>query len=270
MDRKTLVKPGSPVRLRDFDPDDCGAFCKRDAAVAEKLQADLEALCDLQERLYAESRQALLIILQGMDAAGKDGTISHVMRGFNPQGCAVTPFKVPSAEELAHDFLWRIHQHTPARGHIAVFNRSHYEDVLVVRVHKLAPASVWKKRYAQINAFERLLHESGTRIIKLFLYISKDEQKQRLEDRIADPAKQWKISSSDLPERRLWDDYLAAYEEALTRCSTDYAPWHVIPSNRKWYRNLQVADIMVTTLRQMDPQWPKPSVDLSKGLIIDD
>ncbi len=264
MAHKTAVKPGSPVRLRDHDPDECGGLAKRDPEVTKKLKADLETLCELQERLYAENCQALLIILQGLDAAGKDGTISHVMRGLNPQGCAVTSFKEPSTEELAHDFLWRVHQHTPPRGHLAVFNRSHYEDVLVVRVHKLVPKSVWKKRYDQINEFEQMLHESGTRVIKLFLHISKEEQKRRLEERLEDPTKQWKISASDIPERRRWDDYVEAYEETLTRCSTEYAPWHVIPANRKWYRNLQVADIMVTTLREMAPQWPKPSVDVSK------
>jgi PPK2 family polyphosphate:nucleotide phosphotransferase len=263
MPQPTLIQPGTKVRLRDYDPDECGGLTKRDPQVTEKLSRDLDLLCNLQERLYAESRQALLIVLQGLDTAGKDGTISHVMRGLNPEGCTVTSFKVPSAEELAHDFLWRIHQHTPARGHIAVFNRSHYEDVLVARVHKLVPASVWKKRYRQINDFERLLYETGTRVVKFCLYISRDEQKRRLEERIADRTKQWKISSNDLPERRLWDQYQAAYEDAISRCSTAHAPWHLIPANHKWYRNLLVAGIIADTLRDMDPQWPKPSVDLS-------
>ena len=261
---KTLIKPGSRVRLRDYDPNESGGLSKSDPEVARKLAADLAVLCSLQERLYAESRRALLIILQGMDASGKDGTISHVMSGLNPQGCSVTSFKAPSPEELAHDFLWRVHPHVPRRGSLAVFNRSHYEDVLIVRVHGLVPASVWKQRYDQINDFERLLHESGTRVVKLFLHLSKEEQKRRLEERVADPAKQWKISETDLPERQRWDDYMAAYEETLSRCSTEYAPWHVIPSNHKWYRNLLVADIIADTLRDMDPQWPPPSVDLSQ------
>jgi PPK2 family polyphosphate:nucleotide phosphotransferase len=264
MPHSTLIKPGAKVRLADYDPDEHGSLTKRNPEVAAKLAADLETLCSLQERLYAESRQALLIVLQGLDGAGKDGTVSHVMSGLNPQACDVTPFKVPTADELAHDFLWRVHQHTPAHGHIMVFNRSHYEDVLVARVHKLVPASVWKKRYAQINDFERLLTDSGTRIVKFCLYISKDEQKRRLDERIADPTKQWKISANDFPERALWDDYIAAYEDALSRCSTPHAPWHLIPANHKWYRNLLVAGIIADTLRDMNPQWPPPSVDLSK------
>lgn len=263
MSKPTLVKPGSQVRLSEYDPGDTGGLGKQDPEVVRRLEQDLETLCNLQARLYAESRQALLIVLQGLDCSGKDGTISHVMRGLNPQGCVVTSFKVPSSEEAAHDFLWRIHPHTPPHGHIAVFNRSHYEDVLVVRVHQLVPRSVWKQRYAQINDFERLLHESGTRVVKFFLHISPEEQKRRLEERLADPTKQWKISASDLPERRLWSKYEAAYEEALSRCSTDYAPWHIIPANRKWYRNLLVAGIIAETLRKMRPIWPPPSVDLA-------
>lgn len=261
---KTLVKPGTRVRLEDHDPGENGGLSKGDPQVARQLAKDLGVLCELQERLYAENRQSLLIILQGMDASGKDGTISHVMSGLNPQGCSVTPFKVPSAEELAHDFLWRIHARVPRRGTIAVFNRSHYEDVLIVRVHQLVPPDVWKQRYDQINDFERLLHQTGTRIIKLFLHISKDEQKRRLQERIDDPSKQWKVSPADLPERARWAEYMEAYEDALSRCSTSYAPWHIIPADRKWYRNLVVAGIIAEALRDMDPQWPPPSVDVSK------
>ena len=269
MASSTLIKPGSRVRLRDFNPDDRGGLTKTDPQVAQRLAQDLDEICHLQERLYAEAKQSLLIVLQGLDAAGKDGTIEHVMGGLNIQGCSVASFRVPTEEESAHDFLWRIHQRVPRRGQIGVFNRSHYEDVLVVRVHKLVPPSVWKARYDQINAFEKLLADGGTRILKFFLHLSKDEQKRRLEERIADPTKQWKISSSDVPERRLWDDYHAAYEEALSRCSTDYAPWHVIPADHKWYRNLLVAGIIAGTLRDMKPKWPKPTVDVST-LTIDD
>jgi PPK2 family polyphosphate:nucleotide phosphotransferase len=264
MPQSTLIKPGTKVRLSDYDPDEHGGLTKRNPEVVAKLATDLQDLCALQERLFAEGRQALLIVLQGLDTAGKDGTISHVMSGINPQSCDVAPFRIPNPVELAHDFLWRIHRRTPARGHIVVFNRSHYEDVLAARVHKSVPASVWKKRYDQINSFERLLTDSGTRVIKFFLYISKDEQKRRLEQRLADPTKQWKISSTDLPERALWDEYVGAYEDALSRCSTKYAPWHLIPSNHKWYRDLLVAGIIADTLRDMHPEWPKPTVDLSQ------
>lgn len=261
------IPPGSRVRLSDHDPAFCAGYRKGDREAKRKRAEDLRAMCDLQERLYAEGKQSLLIILQGLDTAGKDGTISHVLRGLDVQGCSVTSFKVPTAEELAHDFLWRVHPHVPAAGHIAVFNRSHYEEVLVVRVHGLVPESVWRQRYDQINAFEELLAASGTRILKFFLHISKDEQKRRLEKRLATPAKQWKISAHDLPERRLWDDYVAAYEEALSRCSTAVAPWYVIPANHKWFRNLAVADIIARTLREMAPQWPPPQVDLSQVVI---
>ncbi|HEY3398885.1 MAG TPA: polyphosphate kinase 2 family protein [Armatimonadota bacterium] len=267
MKDSTLVKPGEKVRLADRSPDDHGKWSKDDPAVAQILAADLAALCALQERLYAESRQSLLIVLQGMDAAGKDGTIAHVMSGLNPQSCSVASFKVPTPEELAHDFLWRIHQRTPEHGHLTVFNRSHYEDVLVARVHGLVPAPVWKRRYEEINHFEQLLAASGTRIVKFFLHISNEEQKRRLEERLADPTKQWKISASDVPERARWDDYQAAYEDALSQCSTKTAPWHVIPANHKWYRNLLVAGIIKETLEDMDPQWPPPTVDLSQIVI---
>jgi len=262
--KSTLVKPGTRVRLADHDPDENGGFSKDDPEVEQRLEAARERMGDLQARLYAESKQALLIVLQAMDAGGKDGTIRHVMRGVNPQGCSVTSFKAPTTDELAHDFLWRIHQHVPAKGLITVFNRSHYEDVLIARVRKLVPKSVWSKRYAQINAFERLLTESGTRVLKLYLHISEDEQKQRLQARLSDPQKCWKFNPQDLKEREAWDQYMAVYEDALSKCSTACAPWHIIPANRKWYRNLLVAELVADTLETMDPQWPEPVCDLSE------
>jgi PPK2 family polyphosphate:nucleotide phosphotransferase len=251
------VKPGSKVELKQHDPGYDNGYTKGSPEVEEKLARDLDRICEWQEKLYAESKQALLIVLQGMDASGKDGTISHVMRGLNPQGCAVASFKVPTPQELAHDFLWRIHQKTPARGQIAVFNRSHYEDVLAVRVRKLVPQAVWKARYDQINDFESMLTQNGTRIVKLFLHISREEQKKRLQKRLEDPKKHWKYSPVDDQDSRLWNRYVTAYEEALSRCSMEAAPWYVIPADRKWYRNLAVAEIVEQTLAEMKPQWPQ-------------
>ena len=201
-------------------------------------------------------------MLQGIDAAGKDGTVWHVMTAMNPQGTTVTGFKEPTEDELAHDFLWRVHPHTPGRGQVAVFNRSHYEDVLVVRVHELVPKAVWSKRYDQINAFEKLLADNGTTIVKFFLYISPEEQLARFKDRLDDPSRQWKISDSDYKERAFWDDYVKAYEAMLERCSTDHAPWYVIPSNHKWFRNLAVSRILADTLDDLKMKLPKPTVDL--------
>ncbi|MGB3059936.1 MAG: polyphosphate kinase 2 family protein, partial [Anaerolineae bacterium] len=223
----------------------------------------------LQEALYAEHKQSLLIVLQAMDTGGKDGTIEHVCGAVNPQGVVVTPFKVPSAEELAHDFLWRVHKVTPARGMIAVFNRSHYEDVLVVRVHDLAPKEVWSQRYELINQFEKHLTANGVVILKFFLHISKAEQKERLLDRLNTPDKQWKFAVGDLKERGLWDQYQEAYEDALNKCTTAAAPWYVIPANRKWYRNYVVARIIRQTLEAMNPQFPQPAEDLSQVVIED-
>jgi PPK2 family polyphosphate:nucleotide phosphotransferase len=209
----------------------------------------------------------VLIILQGMDTAGKDGTIRHVMSGLTPQGVRVTSFKAPTEEELAHDFLWRVHQAVPRHGDLGIFNRSHYEDVLVVRVHELVPRHVWKGRYEQINEFEKMLTENRTIILKFFLHISKQEQKDRLEARLKDPDRNWKLTLKDVQERQYWSDYCEAYEEALTRCSTEWAPWHIIPANHKWYRNLLVAEIIVKTLRDLDIKFPPPSKDLSKIVI---
>ncbi|MGD9495656.1 MAG: polyphosphate kinase 2 family protein [Armatimonadota bacterium] len=267
MEHPTMVQPGTRVDLRAIDPDLHEGLDKRDAQVRERLDAAREAMGDLQERLYAEGEQSLLIVLQAMDTGGKDGTIRHVMRGLNPAGVCVSGFKVPTAEELAHDFLWRVHQRVPRAGQIGVFNRSHYEDVLVVRVHGLVPEATWRRRYDQINEFEDLLAKSGTHIIKLFLHISKDEQRQRLQARLDDPTKHWKFRPSDLEERGRWDEYLDAYEDALTYCSTAVAPWFVIPANRKWYRNMIVAEIIAATLREMDPQFPAVDFDPSTVVI---
>jgi PPK2 family polyphosphate:nucleotide phosphotransferase len=263
---KLRVTPGSRVKLARWDPDDTYGWTKEDAA--DPTAADLERLLELQERLYAESKQGLLIVLQGIDAAGKDGTVSHVMSGFNPAGVNVTSYKAPNATELAHDYLWRIHQHTPGRGEISIFNRSHYEDVLVVRVHNFVPQQVWSERYDSINAFEQLLVDEGTTVLKFFLWISPDEQLQRFQDRIDDPTKRWKFKSADLEERKLWDQYVAAFEDALSRCSTDAAPWYVIPANRKWFRNLAVAGIVADALDRMNPQYPPGEPGIEKLKLI--
>jgi PPK2 family polyphosphate:nucleotide phosphotransferase len=220
-----------------------------------------DRLAKLQSRLWAESRQSLLVVLQGIDASGKDGTISHVFRGLNPLGLWVASFKVPTAEELAHDFLWRIHARCPAAGEIAIFNRSHYEDVLTVRVHKVVPPAVWRPRYGHINAFESLLHDSGTTLVKLFLHISKAEQKRRLDQRLADPAKAWKVEQSDFEDRKLWSAYERAFEDMLAATSTDVAPWHVVPADHKWHRNWVVTTILLETLAAIlpDSSTPRPN-----------
>ena len=215
----------------------------------------------------ADGRHALLVVLQAMDTGGKDGTIRHVMSGLNPAGCAVTSFKVPSAEEQAHDFLWRIHHAVPARGMIGIFNRSHYEDVLVVRVHGLVPDEAWEARYRQINQFERHLSENNITILKFYLHISKAEQAKRLQERIAEPSKNWMFSEADLEERKLWKQYMAAFEDALNQCSTPWAPWHVVPANKKWARDAMVARAMVEALESLPLRYPKPKTNLSKLVI---
>lgn len=265
--KKYRVKPDNKIKLQDCDPDDKGEFdgSKKDAeAELEQIVAELD---DLQERLYAENKHAVLFVIQAMDTGGKDGTIRKVFGNLNPAGCRVAAFKAPTSTELAHDYLWRIHAALPRRGEIGIFNRSHYEDVLVVRVHDLVPKEVWEKRYAQINAFEKQLTQEGTTIVKFFLQISKDEQKARLEDRIADPKKHWKFNPVDLKERALWNDYQNAYEDAINKTSTDYAPWYVIPANRKWYRNVIVARITLETLKGLDPKYPETTEDFSKKVI---
>jgi PPK2 family polyphosphate:nucleotide phosphotransferase len=221
----------------------------------------LQKLADLQELLYAENKHALLVVLQGMDAAGKDGTVRHVMNAFNPQGVRVVSFKVPTPEDLAHDFLWRIHKVTPRLGETVIFNRSHYEDVLVVRVDGLVPKPVWKARYAHINHFERMLSDAGVVILKFFLHISKEEQKKRLLERYEDPAKQWKFSVDDVKKRAQWDDYQQAYADALMECSTEWAPWYIVPADRKWYRNLVISQVIVDTLQKLDMHFPPLAED---------
>lgn len=263
-----LVSPGTQVKLADYDPGYTGAYGKKGQTKGE-LEENLEQLQALQQVLWAEGKHALLLVFQAMDAGGKDGTIRHVMHGVNPQGCQVTSFKVPTKEELAHDYLWRIHKATPRRGYIGIFNRSHYEDVLVVRVHNLVPENVWRQRYEQINHFERLLADSGTTILKFFLHISKEEQRERFEERLADPRKNWKFSMGDVEERGFWDDYMRAFEEALGRCSTPWAPWYVIPANRKWYRNLAISQIIVETLEKLDMRYPPPLPNASEIVIPD-
>jgi PPK2 family polyphosphate:nucleotide phosphotransferase len=259
---KFLVKPGAKVKLLKWNPGRTGGIDKPAAAKVEAQ--NLVRMEELQNKLYAQNKQALLVILQTIDAGGKDGTIRKVMSGVNPQGCQVTSFKVPSQRELAHDFLWRIHKAVPARGMIGIFNRSHYEDVLVVRVHGLAPKNVWSQRYEMINDFERTLAAGGVRIVKFFLHISKDEQLKRFKERIADPTKQWKLSQADFDERKYWDDYMAAYEDALSKCSTPHAPWYVIPANHKWFRNMAISQIVADTLEDMKPQYPPTKVDVTK------
>jgi PPK2 family polyphosphate:nucleotide phosphotransferase len=265
MDPKKLfaIKPGSNVKIKSFDPDQTAEFKDKDAA-AKTIEENTSRCLELQTKLYAENTRAVLLVLQGMDTAGKDGTVFHVMRGLNPTACRVETFKRPTEEELDHDFLWRIHKLCPRRGEITVFNRSHYEDVLVVRVHNLVPKDVWSQRYEHINAFEQMLTDAGTRIIKCFLHISKDEQKQRLQERLKDPTKNWKFEEGDLKERELWDDYMDAYQAMLEKTSTPHAPWHVIPANKKWFRNLCVSQLLVQTLTDMDPKLPKPRINVAK------
>jgi PPK2 family polyphosphate:nucleotide phosphotransferase len=259
---------GKKVKLSGYDPDYRGKFRDKDEAAPE-MDDILKRLDDLQERLYAENRHALLIVFQGMDTAGKDGAIRHVFSSMDPQGVRVATFKRPSEEELAHDFLWRIHKQTPAKGMITIFNRSHYEDVLVVRVRNLVPREIWEERYEHINAFEELLAEHGVTILKFFLHISKQEQKERLEARRDTPEKQWKFAPGDLEERAYWDDYMAAYEELLTRCNTKRAPWHIVPANRKWYRDYVVSQAVLKALEDINPQYPKPVENIGSIVVPD-
>jgi len=255
-----IVRPGSKLRLRDRDPRDTFGKRRDDKA----LEKTLSRLRELQHLLYADKRYALLIVLQGLDASGKDGTIRNVMSGVNPQGCEVTSFKAPSVEELAHDFLWRIHKAVPNLGNIGIFNRSHYEDVLIVRVHELVPREVWQKRFRQINDFEQMLTENGVAILKFFLHISRQEQRNRFEARIRDSSRNWKLSLPDFEERQHWSNYTEAYEEVLHKCSTARAPWYVVPADHKWFRNYVVAELIVRALNRMRLKYPPPSVDISK------
>jgi len=249
------VEPGRPFDLAGVDPDATAGYEKEAARAA--LGGERARIRAVQQRLYAERRRSLLVVFQAIDTGGKDGTIRNVFEGVNPQGCRVSSFKVPSADELGYDFLWRYHRQVPGHGMIGVFNRSHYEDVLVVRVKDLVPEPVWRERYGLINDFERLLSVSGTTVLKFFLHISRQEQKERLEARLADPAKRWKFDPADLVERESWDAYQDAFADALTHCSTPSAPWHVVPANRKWLRNLLVARTIADTLEAMDPRYPE-------------
>lgn len=255
-----IVEPGKKAHLSRRDPGGTLGMEKGDA----DTDAHLEELRQLQDVLYADKRYSLLVVLQALDAGGKDGSISHIFSGVNPQGCQVTAFKPPTAEELEHDFLWRVHHAIPARGFIGIFNRSHYEDVLVARVHNIVPKNVWSKRYGQINDFEKELDDNGVRILKFFLHISKEEQLRRLQARLTDPKKNWKLSLLDFREREHWDEYIAAYEDALTKCSTKYAPWYVIPSDHKWFRNYAIGAIVNHTLKQMKLQYPPAQIDISQ------
>ncbi len=256
---KLIVQAGTKVKLHKFDPAETFGYEDNDKT-RRKIAKFVARLDDLQYLLYAESKRALLVILQGMDASGKDGTIRHVMSGVNPQGCQVTAFKIPSAEEAAHDFLWRTHRAVPGKGLIGIFNRSHYEDVLVVRVHKLVPRQIWKKRFGEINSFEKLLADNRVNILKFYLHISRKEQKRRLDARIDDPKKTWKLSPGDFAERQFWPNYVEAYEDVLSRCSTGYAPWFIIPADHTWFRNLAISTIVVETLESLDMQFPRPVI----------
>ena len=263
-----LVRPGEPAGLDSRDSHSKHGY-EGGKADGEAALAVLTArLADLQIRLWAESRQKLLVVLQAMDTGGKDGTIRHVFSGVNPQGVRVWSFGVPNDVELAHDYLWRVHRLTPGNGAITVFNRSHYEDVLVVRVRGLVPEHRWRKRFDHIVQFERMLVDEGTTIVKVFLHISEDEQRKRLQARLDEPDKRWKFAAGDLESRKRWDDYTEAYEDALTSTSTVDAPWYVVPADRKWYRNLVVSSILIRTLQDMDPQYPESSPELD-GLVID-
>jgi PPK2 family polyphosphate:nucleotide phosphotransferase len=254
------VEPGTRAHLNRRKPDDLKAFPDREAAEKQSIK-DGEAIDALQDRLYAEGKRALLVVLQGTDTAGKDGTIKHVFKETGARGVVVTAFRKPNEEELAHDFLWRAHLAAPRRGFIGIFNRSHYEDVLIGLVRKLALKDAIKARYDQINAFEKTLVENGTVVLKFMLHISKKEQRERLQVRLDEPQSRWKFNPADLEDRKLWDKFMAAYELALDKCSTDWAPWHVIPADHKWARNAAIAAIVRETLEEMNPQYPKPDWD---------
>ena len=261
--KEFIVEPGTRVKLSKVDAGYTGEHVSHTAAQPE-IQKHLDKLRQLQLLLYAEKKHSLLILLQALDAAGKDGTVNHVLSAMNPQGTSVTGFKKPTDADLNHDFLWRIHPHTPGKGEVAIFNRSYYEDVLVVRVHKLAPKEVWSQRYEFINDFEKLLrHESNTHIVKLFLHISPEEQLERFKERLDDPSRNWKISEGDYKEREYWDAYTEAFEDVFAQTSTKHAPWYIIPSNHKWFRNLAVSQIVSATLEDLGMKMPEPQVDLT-------
>ncbi|HYS55001.1 MAG TPA: polyphosphate kinase 2 family protein [Thermoanaerobaculia bacterium] len=259
---KLRIKPGAKVDLRDFDPDDTSIAPGDKEECIAKSERLAVRLGELQELLFAEHKHKLLIVLQGMDTSGKDGTVRHVMRGVSPASVRVASFKKPTQPELEHDFLWRVHAQVPGAGEMVIFNRSHYEDILIVRVHELVPAAVWSRRYDHINDFERMLTESGTTILKFFLHISKEEQRERLQARIDNPTKRWKFNDVDVRERKLWGDYQKAYQDALEKTSTKWAPWIVVPSDQKWFRNYVVAKTIVDTLEAFAMEYPKPKLSI--------
>jgi PPK2 family polyphosphate:nucleotide phosphotransferase len=265
--QEALVPFGQRVSLADYDAGYTGAYEKK-GEVRALVKANLARMAELQELMFAEGKHALLIVLQAMDAGGKDSTIRRVMEAYNPQGCRVVGFGVPTDLELAHDFLWRIHQHTPPRGSVTIFNRSHYEDVLVVRVNELVPEDVWQKRYEHINAFERLLADSGVAIVKFYLHISKDEQKQRFQERLDRREKNWKFNPGDLDTRSQWDDYMAAFEDVFSKCNHPWAPWYIVPANHKWYRNLVISTVLVEVMEQMDMRYP-PAPEGIEDIVIE-
>jgi PPK2 family polyphosphate:nucleotide phosphotransferase len=254
---KFRLSSGKGFDLSKIDPRDTCGLKDKETAKAETSE-DAVAIDDLQNRLYAEGKRALLVILQGIDCSGKDGTVRAVFNTSGPIGTTVYSFKAPTLEELSHDYLWRVHKACPPKGIIGIFNRSHYEDVLVVKARKFAPADIVERRYGEINQFEKMLSDNGTRVLKFMLHISREEQGERLRDRVADPAKRWKFNPGDLEDRALWDDYMKAYETMVQRCSTDHAPWHVIPADRNWVRNAVIAKIVRETLEDMNPQYPEP------------
>jgi PPK2 family polyphosphate:nucleotide phosphotransferase len=265
--KQYMIKPSQKVRFDKWDPDDTSGFDGKKEDALEKLQKLTKRLDELQELLYAEHEHKLLVVLQAMDTGGKDGTIRRVFEGVNPQGVRVESFKVPTSEELDHDFLWRVHKQVPSKGEIVIFNRSHYEDILIVRVHKIAPKQVWQRHYQQINNFERLLSEEGTTILKFYLHIDLDEQKKRLQDRLDEPKAHWKFNINDLAERKLWPEYNEAYEDALEKTSTEWAPWYIVPANHKWFRDLVVCSVIVSTLEKMDMHYPQLAQD-PKSIVI--
>ena len=263
---KLMVTEGKKINLQKLSPE-------YDFSINEKKAEDVlkqnlkKRMSDLQYRLYAERKKALLIVFQGIDTSGKDSTIRHVISAFNPQSCTVKAFKEPTTEDLSHDFLWRIHKSAPAKGEIVIFNRSHYEDIIQPRVHKTIHKSIWSQRYEHINAFEKCLSDSNIKIIKFFLHISKEEQRKRLEERLNDPSKHWKVSERDMEDRKFWSSYTVAYQDIFKRCSNTWAPWYIIPANKKWFRNLAVGLIIVDTIERMKPKFPKPAINLSKIVI---
>ncbi len=262
--KRFVIEPGSKVRLGKIDPEFKDRHDESHERATPEIQKNVERMAKAQYLLYADGNQSLLVVLQALDAGGKDGVVRHVFTAMNPQGTLVFSFKQPSKVEAAHDFLWRAHLHTPEKGQVVIFNRSHYEDVLVVRVHKLVPKSVWSKRYELINDFEKMLHDNGTRVLKFYLHISPEEQLERFKQRLDDPMRQWKISEADYSERKLWPDYVEAYKDAMDKTSTRHAPWYVIPSNHKWFRDLAVSQILADTMEDMGLKLPSAQVDLAE------